>query len=68
MVTKDTKTLGESLKELEEISTWFEEQDEIDVEKGIMKAKEGAALLASTRKQLAAVENEFEEVKKSLEK
>ncbi len=67
MSTKEKKTLGESLKKLEQISQWFEGQDELDVEEGIAKAKEGAALLKSTRKQLQHVENEFEDIKKSLE-
>ena len=67
-MTKDTKqTLGESMKKLEEIANWFESQKEINIENGIEKAKEGASLLKSTRKQLDEVENEFREIKKTLQ-
>ena len=62
----DKKDLTTSLKELEEIVVWFDAQDEVDVEKGLMKVKEGAVLIKSTKKQLKEVENEFEEVKKEL--
>jgi len=68
-MSKDTKkTLAESMKKLEEIANWFENQKEIDVENGIKKAKEGVSLLKSTRKQLEEVENEFIEIKKNLQK
>ncbi len=67
-MTKDTKqALGKSMKKLEEIANWFENQEEIDIENGIEKAKEGASLLVSTRKQLDNVENEFKEIKKTLQ-
>ena len=62
------KDLGASLKELEKIAHWFEEQEEVNVQEGIAKAKEGAALIMNTRKQLQEVENEFKEIKKILEK
>jgi exonuclease VII small subunit len=40
----------------------------VDVEKGIEKVKEGVALIKVSRERLKKVENEFEEVKKELEK
>ena len=66
-MTTSKPDLSTSLKKLEKITSWFEEQDEVDIEKGIAKVKEGAALIKDTKKQLATIENEFEEVKKSLE-
>ncbi len=57
-----------SLKKLEEIVEWFESQQEVDVEKGLEKVKEGAALIKASKERLKKVENEFEEVKKDLEK
>ncbi|MFA5925663.1 MAG: exodeoxyribonuclease VII small subunit [Parcubacteria group bacterium] len=60
--------LTQSLKKLEEIVEWFENQEEVDVEKGIEKVKEGVALIKMSRVRLKKVENEFEEVKKELEK
>jgi len=59
--------LGEALKKLESIVEWFEKQDEVDVEAGLDKVREGAALIKSSRKRLDEVENEFEEVTKLLE-
>jgi exodeoxyribonuclease VII small subunit len=65
-MAKETN-LTESLKKLEEIVEWFENQGEVDVEKGIEKVKEGVALIKASRERLKKVENEFEEVKKDLE-
>jgi exodeoxyribonuclease VII small subunit len=58
--------LGESLKKLEGIVQWFDEQKEVDVEMGLEKVKEGVAFIKASRSRLKEVENEFEEVKKEL--
>lgn len=60
-------SLGESLKQLEAITDWFENQEEIDVEKALEKVKEGAKLLKTSKERLKEVENEFAVVKKDLE-
>lgn len=60
-------SLGERLKKLEEISTWFDEQSELDLEKGLEKVKEGAALIKESRIKLKTLENEFEEIKAAME-
>jgi len=65
-MTKETN-LTQSLKKLEEIVEWFESQQEVDVEKGLEKVKEGAVLIRASKDRLKKVENEFEEVKKELE-
>lgn len=59
--------LSESLKKLEKIVNWFESQEEIDVEKGLEKVKEGVKLIKVSKERLKKVENEFEDVKKELE-
>ncbi len=59
--------LTQSLKKLEEIVEWFENQDEVDVEKGLEKVREGVKLIKASKERLKKVENEFEEVKKELE-
>jgi exodeoxyribonuclease VII small subunit len=66
MTTKETN-LTQSLKKLEEIVEWFESRQEVDVEKGLEKVKEGALLIKASKERLKKVENEFEEVKKELE-
>ena len=66
-IMKKETNLTQSLKKLEEIVEWFESQQEVDVEKGLEKVKEGAALIKASKERLKKVENEFEEVKKELE-
>ena len=60
--------LNTSLKKLAEIVEWFENQEEVDVEVGLDKVKEGASLIKSSRERLKEIENEFEEIKKSIDK
>ena len=58
------KNLSDNLKRLSEITEWFENQGEVDVEEGLEKVKEAAALIKISKERLKAVENEFEEIKK----
>ncbi len=62
------KTLTDSLKNIQDIISWFENQEEVDVEKGLEKIKEGAKLIQESRTRLREIENEFEVVKSELEK
>ena len=59
--------LKESLKKIEEIINWFDNQEKIDVEAGLEKAKEGVNLIKSSKKRLKELENEFEKIKTELE-
>lgn len=59
--------LTEALKKLEKIVEWFESQEEIDIEKGLDKVKEGMKLVKNSKERLREVENEFEEIKKGME-
>jgi hypothetical protein len=54
------------MKKLRSITAWFETQDEVDVEKGLEKVKEGAELIKASKERLKELENDFEEVKKKL--
>lgn len=70
MTTKKTigkANLNETLKKLASIVSWFENQSELDVEKGLEYVKEGAALIKSSRERLSEIENEFKEIKKSIQ-
>jgi exodeoxyribonuclease VII small subunit len=57
----------DSIKKLKEIVEWFENQEEVDIELGLEKVKEGANLIKESKEQLKDIENEFEKVKKGLE-
>ncbi|HEY4499270.1 MAG TPA: exodeoxyribonuclease VII small subunit [Candidatus Paceibacterota bacterium] len=58
--------LKESLKKLNTIVEWFEAQEEIDVEAGLEKVKEGAALVKVCKKRLSEIENEFEQIQRAV--
>lgn len=60
--------LNEALKKLESIAGWFDARKEADVEEGLKKVKEGAELIGNVKKRLREIENEFEEIKKDLDK
>lgn len=63
---KTPTNITETMKKLRAITEWFETQEEIDIEKGIEKVKEGAELIKASKERLKELENEFEDVKKKL--
>ena len=65
-MAKSSININENMKKLRAITEWFESQEDIDIEKGIEKIKEGAEIIAESKKRLAELENEFEDVKKKL--
>ena len=63
----DKINLNDTLKKLSHIVSWFESQSELDVEKGLEYVKEGASLIKASRERLKEVENEFKEIKKTIQ-
>ena len=61
------KNLNESLKKLSEISDWFDNREEMDVEEGLEKVKEAVVLIKESKERLKQIENEFEEIKREVE-
>ncbi len=59
--------LSDTLKKLAKIVDWFESQDELDVEKGLEYVKEGVSLIKISRERLSEIENEFKEIKKTIQ-
>ncbi len=59
--------LKDSLKKLKKIVQWFDEQEEVDVEAGLEKVKQGVILIKNSKIQLKKIENEFEEIKKDFQ-
>ncbi|NCU41550.1 MAG: hypothetical protein EOM19_02380 [Candidatus Moranbacteria bacterium] len=63
----EKNNLSQDLQSLEKIVGWFESQEEIDIEEGLQKIRQGAELIQSSKKRLKEVENEFEEIRKTLD-
>ena len=63
----EIQNLNNNLKRLSEITEWFENQEEIDVEEGLKKIKEAVSLIKVSKERLKAVETEFEEIKKEVD-
>ena len=61
---KKTDSLNENLKQLAQISAWFNDQQEIDIEEGLKKVKEAANLIKASKEKLNNLENEFKEIEK----
>lgn len=59
--------LSKNLKKLDEISSWFEDQKELNVEEGLKKVKEALTLVKESKKELQNVKNEFEEIEKEFD-
>lgn len=63
----DTKNLSSNLKRLSEITEWFDNQEEADVEEGLNKVKEAVELIKASKGRLKNIENEFKEIKKEID-
>jgi len=61
------KNLNSNLKRLSEITDWFDNQQEADVEEGLKKVKEAVELIKASKARLKNVENEFKEIKKEID-
>ena len=66
MPKEKSENLNDNLKKLSEITDWFENQEEVDVEEGLTKVKEAVGLIKSSKARLKGIENEFEEIKKGM--
>lgn len=64
---KNEQSISHSLSRLESIVEWFDEQEQVDVEEGLKRVREGAVLIKDLKARLKDVENEFKEVKEELE-
>ena len=67
MPKKDVKNLSDNLKKLSEITKWFENQKEVDIEEGLKKVREAVDFIKISKERLKVVENEFKEIKKEVD-
>ncbi len=58
--------LTQSLEALGEIVSWFENQNNVDVELGLEKVRAAATLITASKARLAEIENEFRELEKEI--
>jgi exonuclease VII small subunit len=66
-MTEKKYNIKGGLEKLKNIVEWFESQEEIDIEEGLKKVKEGAQIIKALKLRMKEIENEFEEIKKDLE-
>lgn len=66
MAIKSAVNLTKSLAELGEIVTWFENQNNVDVEIGLEKVRAAATLITASKTRLSEIENEFRELEKEI--
>ena len=59
--------LSDNLQKLSDIASWFDEQQTVDVEEGLVKVKDAAVLIKESKLRLKSIENEFEEIKKEID-
>ncbi len=63
----DEVNLNDSITKLRNIAEWFESQEDVDIEAGLLKIKEGALLVKECKNRLKDLENTFNEIKKDLD-
>ncbi len=67
MVAKKQETnFTESLIELNKIVSWFDDQENVDVEQGLDKVRAAAKIIKESKTRLAQIENEFKEIEKEM--
>ncbi len=61
---KVENNLKENLKKISEIVSWFESEEDLDLEKALEQVKLGVELIKKSKERLIEIENEFKEIKK----
>ena len=66
---KATKKIdfAKAFSELEEITEWFETEDQLDLDEGLKRFERGLSLAAELKKKLSEVENKVQEIKTTFE-
>ena len=67
MAKKTTNDFKDRLKEISAILEWFDSQEELDIELALGKIKQAGELIKSSKKRLSEIENEFKEIKKTID-
>lgn len=64
MSKKKEQNFAEAFAELEEMTKWFDVQENVDLDEGLKKFERGLELAHALKKQLNVAENKVEEIKK----
>jgi exodeoxyribonuclease VII small subunit len=62
-VKKKDLDFAKGFEELEDITRWFDSQENLDLDAGIKKFERGLELATELKKKLTEVENKVEEIK-----
>lgn len=65
-IKKERIDLNASLTKLAGIVSWFEEQKDVDVEKGLENVREGVTLIKACKERLLDIENEFKQIQREI--
>lgn len=60
---KKKLNFGEAFAELEQITEWFDSEENLDLDKGLKQFERGLELAGDLKKKLNEVENKVEEIK-----
>lgn len=60
---KKKLNFGEAFAELEQITEWFDSEENLDLDKGLKQFERGLELAGELKKKLNEVENKVEEIK-----
>ncbi len=66
-MTTPEPNFGQLFKQLQQIVDWYDQQQELDIEAGLAKAKQAAELIKLCSRRLAQLENEFTKIKADLD-
>lgn len=64
MNKKSSINFAKAFEELEQITKWFDSQDQLDLDRGLKQFERGLELASELKKKLSEVENKVEEIKK----
>lgn len=64
MTSKKHTNFAKAFEELEQITQWFDSQDQLDLDRGLKQFERGLELASELKKKLSEVENKVEEIKK----
>lgn len=64
MPPKTSKNFSTSFQELEEITKWFDSEEQLDLDEGLKKFERGLKIAKEMKEKLSQVENQISEIKK----